>query len=367
MRLTIIAGARPNFLKVAPLIKEIERVRDEGANIGFRLVHTGQHYDDNLSRIFFDELGIPLPDANLGAGSGSQAVQTANIMIGFEQELIDNKCDLVIVVGDVNSTMACSIVAKKLQVKVAHIEAGIRSFDMSMPEEINRMVTDAIADYFFTPTETANENLMRSGVNAAHVFYVGNIMIDSLHQNRHRLIAPSCIAEHQLDITRCVVLTLHRPHNADHPEKLKEILETIINNSAGHHIVFPVHPRTKATLEATGFAHDRLIITEPLSYLSFTYLVRGCKAVITDSGGIQEETTVMGVPCVTLRSNTERPETVTIGTNELVGDDINKLEQALATIFAGSWKQGGIPDLWDGKTAHRIVKILLDIGSNHNK
>lgn len=367
MRVTIVAGARPNFLKVAPLIKEIERVRDDGADIGYRLVHTGQHYDDNLSRVFFDELGIPLPDVNLNAGSGTQAVQTANIMVGFEQELLENPCDMVIVVGDVNSTLACSIVAKKLNIKVAHVEAGIRSFDMTMPEEINRMVTDSISDYFFTPTETANENLMRSGVNAAHVYYVGNIMIDSLYMNRHRLTEPGLVHQYGLDLSKCIVLTLHRPHNADDPAKLNAILETLVKNNPGYHIIFPVHPRTQKTLEATGFSHPKLLVTEPLSYLSFIYLVSRCKAVVTDSGGIQEETTVMGVPCITLRSNTERPETVNIGTNELVGDDLDKLESALNSIFTGNWKEGAIPDMWDGKTAQRIVKTLLDIGRQGNK
>ena len=221
MKLTIVAGARPNFLKIAPLINEIERVKVEGADLQYRLVHTGQHYDEKLSRVFFDELGIPLPHANLNAGSGSQAVQTANIMIGFEEELLNNPTDLVIVVGDVNSTLACSIVAKKLCIKVAHIEAGIRSFDMTMPEEINRQVTDSIADYFFTPTETANENLARSGANPARVYYVGNIMIDSLYQHRGRLIAPPIVQEHALDLQRCIVLTLHRPHNVDEPEVLR--------------------------------------------------------------------------------------------------------------------------------------------------
>lgn len=367
MKVTIVAGARPNFLKIAPLIREIVRVRDEGEQIGYRLVHTGQHYDDNLSRVFFDELGIPLPDVNLNAGSGTQAVQTANIMIGFEQELLENPCDIVIVVGDVNSTLACSIVAKKLNIKVAHVEAGIRSFDMTMPEEINRIVTDSISDYFFTPTETANENLMRTGVNAAHVYYVGNIMIDSLYMNRHRLIEPPLVSQYGLDLSKCLVLTLHRPHNADAPEKLKAILETLVKNNSGYHIIFPIHPRTLKSLEASGFSHPQLLVTEPLSYLSFIYLVSHCKAVVTDSGGIQEETTVMGVPCITLRSNTERPETVTIGTNELVGDDLNKLEYALNSIFTGNWKQGAIPDMWDGKTAQRIVKILLDIGRQGNK
>lgn len=365
MKLTIVAGARPNFLKIAPLIREIEQVRENGVNMSFRLVHTGQHYDNNLSRIFFDELGIPLPHANLEAGSGSQAVQTANIMVAFERELLDNPCDIVIVVGDVNSTLACSIVAKKLNIKVAHIEAGIRSFDMTMPEEVNRIVTDSITDYYFTPSETANENLMSSGVRAANVYYVGNIMIDSLYHNREKLIEPGFIKEKRLDVNKSIVLTLHRPHNADDPEKLKSILDKLVNCCKGYHIIFPLHPRTKKSFEAIGYSHERLIVIEPLGYLSFIYLVSKCAAVVTDSGGIQEETTVMGVPCVTLRNNTERPETVTIGTNELVGDNLDMLESVMNSIFKGSWKPGAIPDMWDGKTAQRIVKILLEIDSRN--
>ena len=364
MKLTIVAGARPNFLKIAPLIDEIERVREAGVNISFRLVHTGQHYDDNLSRVFFDELGIPLPHVNLEVGSGSQAEQTAGIMVGFEKELIANPCDIVVVVGDVNSTMACSIVAKKLGVKVAHIEAGIRSFDMTMPEEINRMVTDSISDYFFTPSETANENLMKSGINASDVYYVGNIMIDSLYKNRDKLKEPEWLNEYGIDITKSIVLTLHRPHNADDPKQLVAVLEAITNNCKNHRIIFPVHPRTKRVLQQSGFVHPNLIVTEPLGYLSFIYLISRCMAVITDSGGIQEETTVMGVPCITLRNNTERPETVSIGTNELVGDDLNKLVSAMNSIFTGTWKAGAIPDLWDGKTAPRIVKTLLSIDAS---
>lgn len=367
MKLTIVAGARPNFLKIAPLVNEIERVKKEGVNISYRLVHTGQHYDDNLSRIFFDELEIPLPHANLEAGSGSQAVQTANIMTTFEQELLNNPCDMVIVVGDVNSTLACSIVAKKLNIEVAHIEAGIRSFDMTMPEEVNRIVTDSIADYYFTPTETANENLMRSGAAASQVYYVGNIMIDSLYKFRDKLVKPPLLEDYNLDPSRCIILTLHRPHNADDPRKLHEILKTLAFCCKDHQVVFPVHPRTKKTLHQTGFSHPRLIITEPQGYLSFIYLVSKCRAVVTDSGGIQEETTVMGVPCVTLRKNTERPETVTIGTNELIGDNMELLDAAINKIFAGHWKPGGIPDLWDGKAAQRIVKALLEIDSRNNK
>lgn len=361
MKLTLIAGARPNFLKIAPLIKEIERVRLEGEDISYRLVHTGQHYDENLSRTFFRDLEIPEPDNNLRVGSGSHAVQTANIMVGFEQELLENPCDIVVVVGDVNSTLACSIVAKKMKIKVAHIEAGIRSFDMDMPEEVNRMVTDSITDYFFTPTETANENLMKSGVQAANVFYVGNIMIDSLLHSRDKLQEPSFLKEYSLDISKCMVLTLHRPSNVDTPEQLKDIINTILRNTHGFHVIFPVHPRTKKTLDTLNIQSKRLIITEPLNYLCFNYLVRGCMAVITDSGGVQEETTVMGVPCITLRDNTERPETVDIGTNELIGTDMKKLEWAIEHILSGSWKQGAIPDLWDGKAAQRIVQALLSL------
>lgn len=366
MRITIVAGARPNFLKIAPLIQEVERVKGQGVGISYRLVHTGQHYDDNLSRVFFDELSIPLPDVNLEVGSGSHAEQTANIMIGFEKELLDNPTDMVIVVGDVNSTMACSIVAKKLHIEVAHVEAGIRSFDMFMPEEVNRIVTDAIADYYFTPTETANENLMRTGVSASRVFYVGNIMIDSLLQHKDNFVEPEFLKQEKLDITKSIVLTLHRPSNVDDADKLKNTLEVILKNTYGHQVIFPAHPRTKKILDSIHYSHPRLFITDPLNYLCFNYLVRDCMAVVTDSGGIQEETTVMGVPCVTLRDTTERPETVTIGTNEIIGNNLEKLELALERILKGEWKQGSIPDLWDGKTAQRIVKILLNI-DQHTK
>lgn len=361
MKLTIVAGARPNFMKIAPLIHEIEHVKSKGADISYRLVHTGQHYDPKLSHVFFSELGIPEPHVNLEVGSGTQAEQTAGIMIGFEKELMQHKTDLVIVVGDVTSTMACSIVAKKLNTKVAHIEAGIRSFDLEMPEEINRMLTDAIADYFFTTTEWANENLCKAGIPDNRIFLVGNIMIDTLLKNEPRFEKPELFNAHHLEEGNYMVMTLHRPSNVDDPAHLENLLQAIIENSNGVPLVFPVHPRTKNTLEKINFKSDKVILAEPLSYLKFNYLVKHAKAVITDSGGIQEETTVMGVPCITMRNNTERPETVSIGSNILIGSSINALKEALAVLFKGEWKKSGIPQLWDGNTASRIVEVLLHL------
>lgn len=363
MKLTIIAGARPNFMKIAPLIHEIMRVQEEGAAISYRLVHTGQHYDPKLSDTFFKELNIPQPDANLEVGSGTQAEQTAHIMMKFEKELLAHPCDLVVVVGDVNSTMACSIVAKKLNTKVAHIEAGIRSFDLAMPEEINRMVTDAITDYFFTTSDVANQNLQRAGITNDRIFFVGNIMIDTLVKNMPRFKAPALFDEHKLRNGHYLVMTLHRPSNVDDPQKLKRILEDITGNTQDLPLIFPVHPRTKNILAGLSFSSEQLILTDPLSYLEFNYLVKHAKAVITDSGGIQEETTVMGIPCITMRNNTERPETVTVGSNVLVGDDSLSLRSELEKIFTGHWKKGSIPEWWDGHTAPRIVKILLSMAA----
>lgn len=361
MKLTIVAGARPNFMKIAPLIHEIEHVKNNRADISYRLVHTGQHYDPKLSHVFFSELGIPEPHVNLEVGSGTQAEQTAGIMIGFEKELLQHKTDLVIVVGDVTSTMACSIVAKKLNTKVAHIEAGIRSFDLEMPEEINRMLTDAIADYFFTTTEWANENLRKAGIPDDRIFLVGNIMIDTLLKNEPRFEKPELFSAHHLEEGNYMVMTLHRPSNVDDPTHLQNLLQAIIENSNGVPLIFPVHPRTKNTLEKINFNSDKVILAEPLSYLKFNYLVKNAKAVITDSGGIQEETTVMGVPCITMRNNTERPETVSIGSNILIGSSIDALKDSLGVLFKDQWKKGGIPQLWDGNTARRIVEVLLHL------
>ncbi len=374
MNLTLIAGARPNFMKIAPIIHAIQKAQNEGIDINYRLVHTGQHYDQQMSQTFFDELNIPEPDVNLDCGGGTQAEQTAAIMVAFEKELLANPTGLVVVVGDVTSTMACSIVAKKLNTKVAHVEAGIRSWDLTMPEEINRMVTDALTDYFFTTTELANENLRKTGVPDERIFFVGNVMIDTLLANRHRFQKPNVWDELNLQKGNYLVMTLHRPANVDEEAKFKVLLNEIMNASHGLPIIFPVHPRTAKIISKIyqnsmalrgGLTKPKqplptaLHLIEPLGYLEFNYLVENAKAVITDSGGITEETTVMSIPCITLRDNTERPETITIGTNELVGTNPKNIKPYMDKLFAGEWKKGGVPELWDGRAAERIVDIII--------
>ncbi len=359
MKLTIIAGARPNFMKIAPVIHAIQKAQSAGKDISYRLVHTGQHYDKNMSGTFFEELNIPMPDVNLGAGGGSQAEQTAAIMVAFEKELIANPSDLIVVVGDVTSTMACSIVAKKLNTRVAHIEAGIRSWDLTMPEEINRMVTDSITDYFFTTSEIANTNLRNAGISDDRIFFVGNVMIDTLLANIDRFRKPDFYDSLQLEEGKYLVLTMHRPANVDEASKLKRTMDEILNNTHGLPVIFPIHPRTAKIFRELGIESPMLKIVDPLGYLEFNYLVRHCKAVVTDSGGITEETTVMHVPCMTLRDNTERPETCTIGTNELVGTNPDAIKPALDKLFGGEWKKGGIPELWDGHAAERIINIIV--------
>lgn len=361
MKITLIAGARPNFMKIAPIIEAIKQKRKDGYDISYRLVHTGQHFDKNMSEQFFDELGIPEPDVNLECGGGSQAEQTANIMINFEKDLINNTTDLVLVVGDVTSTLACAIVAKKLKTKVAHVEAGIRSGDQTMPEEINRMVTDSITDYFFTTSELANNNLKKLGIRDDQIFFVGNTMIDTLLKNRHKFIKPAIWDDLGLETGKYIVMTLHRPANVDEEGKLRELIQEIIDHTRDLPLIFPVHPRTAKILESMGISHPRLHLIEPLGYLEFNYLVEKAKVVITDSGGITEETTVMGVPCMTLRDSTERPETITIGTNELLGTNPKAIKPAMQKLFDGKWKSGSIPELWDGKTSERIVAALLQL------
>jgi UDP-N-acetylglucosamine 2-epimerase (non-hydrolysing) len=382
MKITLVAGARPNFMKIAPIIHAIDRQKNKvikqksgqsedpaerdhttkNKNIEYRLVHTGQHYDRNMSDAFFTDLNIPEPDINLGCGGGSQAEQTASIMVAFEKDLMANPVDIVLVVGDVTSTMACSIVAKKLNIKVAHVEAGIRSFDLSMPEEINRMVTDILTDYFFTTTELAGNNLKKIGISEDRIFFVGNVMIDTLLANSNRLRKPGIWDELKLMKNNYLVITLHRPANVDSGEKLIELLNSIIESAEGFPVIFPVHPRTAKIIQSLNFKIPQsLILLQPLGYLEFNYLVKNAKAVITDSGGITEETTFLGIPCITLRDNTERPETITIGTNELIGTRPAAIKPALEKLFSGKWKKGSIPELWDGKAADRIVKILLDV------
>lgn len=358
MKLTIIAGARPNFMKIAPVIHAIKNAQEDGKDISYRLVHTGQHYDKNMSDTFFEELNIPAPNINLGVGGGTQAEQTAGIMIAFEKELMTNPTDLVVVVGDVTSTMACSIVAKKINTKVAHIEAGIRSWDLTMPEEINRIVTDSLADYYFTTSEVANVNLRNAGVKDDHIFFVGNVMIDTLLANIDRFRKPEFWNTLNLAERQYLVLTMHRPSNVDEAIKLKRTMGEILTNTHGLPVVFPIHPRTAKIFYDLGINSPLLHIVEPLGYLEFNYLVRHCKAVITDSGGITEEATVMHVPCITLRDNTERPETCTIGTNELIGTNPDAIKPILDILFADKWKTGSIPELWDGHAAERIIALL---------
>jgi len=356
----LIAGARPNFMKIAPIIGACRAAAARGSRLRYRLVHTGQHYDRAMSGAFFEQLGIPEPDVNLEAGSGTQAEQTAAIMVRYEKLLLAQPCDLCIVVGDVTSTMACAITARKVHIPVAHVEGGIRSGDWTMPEEINRVVTDSVTNWFFTTSETANANLRRAGVTDDRIFFVGNTMIDTLLEHQDRLTPPAIWRDVALQPGGYFVLTLHRPANVDETSKLSALLEAIVEGVRRQPVLFPAHPRTRKQLDANGgmAKWPSLHLIEPLGYLEFNYLVKHAKAVITDSGGITEETTVMGVPCLTLRDNTERPETVTIGTNELVGTNPANLRPHLDRLFAGQWKKGAIPEKWDGRAGERIVEIL---------
>lgn len=361
IKISIVAGARPNFMKIAPIIHAIKDKQDKERNVTYRLIHTGQHYDKNLSDTFFEELNIPFPDINLEVKSGTQAEQTAAIMIGFEKDLTNNPCDLVLVVGDVTSTMACAIVAKKAGVKVAHVEAGIRSGDMKMPEEINRIVTDSLTDYFFTTSVYANKNLLKLGVNNENIFFVGNVMIDTLLKNMANFIAPAIFSELNLATKKYAVLTLHRPSNVDEEKVFADLMINISKITKDFEIVFPVHPRTKKLLEGLELNLPNVHYIKPLSYFHFNFLVKNSSFVMTDSGGITEETTVMGVPCLTLRDSTERPETCDFGTNMLVGSDMNLIESAVERIREGQWVKGAIPELWDGHAAKRIIEEIIQL------
>ena len=357
----LIAGARPNFMKIAPIIDALKLTETKEEKLRYRLIHTGQHYDPKLSAAFFEQLSIPEPDVNLEVGSGTQAEQTAAIMMCYEQLLLQSLCDLCVVVGDVTSTMACTIVARKMGVGVAHVEGGIRSGDWTMPEEINRVVTDSISNWFFTTSNTANENLKQTGIREEQIFFVGNTMIDTLLKQLPHLRQPPFSTELGLQPEAYFVVTLHRPTNVDSEQHLLRLLHAIAEGTRSLPVVFPVHPRTAKTLQNFTDLPNNIHFVEPQPYLEFNYLVKHAKVVITDSGGITEEATVMGVPCMTLRDSTERPETVTFGTNELIGTDPTNLLPALNRLFAGEWKKGSIPEKWDGKTGERIVEILVQI------
>jgi UDP-N-acetylglucosamine 2-epimerase (non-hydrolysing) len=355
MNLTVVAGARPNFMKIAPIMWEVAR----RPGVTARLVHTGQHYDEKMSKLFFEQLRIPKPNVDLEVGSGSHAVQTAEVMRRFEPVVLDQQPDAVVVVGDVNSTIACAVTAVKLGVPVAHVEAGLRSFDRTMPEEINRILTDAISRWLFVSEQSGIDNLRKEGVDHDRVFFVGNVMIDTLIACRDQFEAAIDLGTLDIRPNEYVVLTLHRPANVDDPATFSGLLRAIEVVQRDLPVVFPVHPRTRKALatQATGLPNLKLV--EPLGYLEFMKLVSHARFVMTDSGGIQEETTYLGVPCLTLRNNTERPSTVDHGTNVLVGLDPDRIIAAAATAATSSRRGHTVPELWDGHAARRILDVLL--------
>ncbi|MBI5747835.1 MAG: UDP-N-acetylglucosamine 2-epimerase (non-hydrolyzing) [Nitrospinae bacterium] len=360
MKIINVTGARPNMMKVAPLIKEI-KIHKELTPL---LLHTGQHYDEKMSKVFFNDLSMPEPDIYLGVGSGSHAVQTAKVMVEFEKVLLSENPDFVVVVGDVNSTMACAITAVKLHIPVAHVEAGLRSFDRTMPEEINRIVTDSVSDYLFTTSEDANENLKKEGIPAEKIFFVGNVMIDTLLNHKEKADRSDITQRLGLKKGEYAVLTLHRPSNVDGKESLERILDALLYIQKRIKIVFPVHPRTLKMIKEYGFSDitkeiKNLIILEPLGYLDFLKLMNDAMFVLTDSGGIQEETTILQIPCLTLRENTERPVTVMEGTNTIVGNDKERIIKEAENILNNGGKAGRVPKLWDGRAAERIVEIII--------
>jgi len=347
-----IVGARPNFMKVAPVMRALKTRQ----HVVQTLIHTGQHYDANMSDVFLEQLGIPAPDFNLAVGSGTHARQTAEIMTRFEPVLLERKPDIVLVYGDVNSTVATALVCSKLGIRVGHVEAGLRSFDRTMPEEINRLLTDQLADLLFTPSEDGDINLQREGIPAEKIFLVGNVMIDSLV----KLLPPARNRNQNGLPERYALVTLHRPANVDDSSTLKRILQSLLEVSQDLAVVFPAHPRTRKRIADFGLHAEQLRLLDPLPYVEFLGMQSRATVVITDSGGIQEETTYLGIPCLTLRENTERPITVSMGTNVLVGRDPGKLRLELSRVLAGQAKKGSIPPLWDGHAGERIAAVVAE-------
>ncbi|MBL7075178.1 UDP-N-acetylglucosamine 2-epimerase (non-hydrolyzing) [candidate division KSB1 bacterium] len=364
MRIDLIVGARPNFMKAAPVYGELKKVP---GRFSVRLIHTGQHYDDKMSRIFFQELNLPHPDIYLGVGSGTHGVQTAKVMMAYEEALLkdgENKPDLVLVVGDVNSTLACSLAAVKLHIKVAHIEAGLRSFDWEMPEEINRLVTDTVSDLLFTTCEDADQNLLKEGHSPDQIHRVGNVMIDSLLEYLPLTDRSTILEKLGVQPKGYALVTLHRPANVDVEGQLGDFLDAFAEIQTEIPIIFPAHPRTQKMIRKFRISQARtknLKITDPLGYLDFIKLEANSRFVMTDSGGMQEETTVMGIPCLTLRKNTERPVTIRVGTNTLVGVNREDIVREARKILSGRGKKGKVPEFWEGRAAERIAKVIMSI------
>ena len=353
-----VVGARPNFIKISPIHKSFQKYKEE---IKHLICHTGQHFDKKMSTIFFDDLQMPKPDYYLGIGGGSQAVQTSRIMIEFEKILLEEKPDLVIVPGDVNSTLAASLVAVKLHIPVAHVEGGLRSFDRKMPEEINRLVTDEISHYLFVTEKNGLINLENEGVDKSKIYFTGNVMIDSLVNFMPHINKSKIIDELSLEPGNFVLVTFHRPSNVDEKENLFQLIDAINEIRKVRKVVFPVHPRTRNNINKFGLSNkigDNVIILDPIGYIDFLSLTKNAELIVTDSGGIQEETTFLGVQCITVRKNTERPVTCEIGTNHMVGTDFNKVVSATKSILAGNKKVGSIPEYWDGKASNRIVEVI---------
>ncbi len=362
MKIICVVGARPNFMKMAPILRAFRKY----GHLQPLLVHTNQHYDAKMSDVFFKELGMAEPDIHLNAGSGTHAVQSADIMIRFEKALMDEKPGLVIVVGDVNSTLACSVASAKLHIPVAHVEAGLRSNDRSMPEEINRLVTDTLSDYLFTTESSGNENLIREGKKQNQIFFTGNVMIDTLVYTMPKIDQSSIIKQFPVKSGHYALVTLHRPSNVDQPDSLNRILTVFETITQSLPVLFPIHPRTRKNLDSFGFQSrvekmKDLILTDPIGYIDFLNLMKNAKCVISDSGGLQEESTFLRVPCLTMRENTERPVTITVGTNTLVGSEPAVILGHFEKIMNGTYKKGDIPELWDGHAAERIADIISRI------